>query len=151
MTKIECPNCKRRALAFVQEQVACKNCRTTFDAKGLFDTWSVQFADKARDNHIFRSLYDKFVRCPYCHETKLMCHTELKQWLCFGCFKTWHEDAIKFCEYCKSHEETRYFHRVGACNMCWKYYNNHEKYRVPVVIPDYVLKNFDLNKDKLFY
>ena len=71
--------------------------------------------------------------------------------LCFGCFKTWREEAIRYCEYCKFHKEARCFHRVGACNMCWKYYNNHEKYRVPVVIPARVLANFSLNKDKLFY
>ena len=151
MIKVECPNCKQRELSFSRENVACENCHTAFDATGLFDTWSVVFADKARDNHIFRSLYDKFVRCPFCHETKMMCHTDLKWWLCFGCFKTWREDAIKYCEYCKSHKESRYFHRVGACNMCWKYYNNHEKYRVPVEIPARVLANFSLNKDKLFY
>ena len=147
MIKVECPNCKQRELPFVRENVACENCQTAFDATGLFDTWSVVFADKARDNHIFRSLYDKFVECPYCHETKMMFHTDVKWWLCFGCFKTWREDAIRFCEYCKFHEESP----SCRCLMCWKYYNNHEKYRVPVVIPARVLANFSLNKDKLFY
>ena len=151
MIKVECPNCKQRELPFVRENVACENCHTAFDAAGLFDTWSVDFADKARDNHIFRSLYDKFVECPYCHETKMMFHTDVKWWLCFGCFKTWREDAIRYCEYCKFHEETRCFKLDDVCYSCWDYYTNHEKYRVPVVIPARVLANFSLNKDKLFY
>ena len=150
MTKIECPSCTERTLPFVQSEAVCENCHECYDAAKLKDIWLNTFSGKIRQIEVFHVLKN-YVFCSTCYKESLIFHNGLNLWMCFCCYRTWKEHQLKYCEYCKMHKHTHLFHRIGVCNSCWKYYMNYEKYKPSKSPPEWLWKNFDFNKDKIFW
>ncbi len=149
-TKIECPSCEQRELPFLEPESVCENCQGSFVATELRDNWPDAFADKIRPVKVF-SHFNDVVVCGSCLNRAMIFHESLKLWMCFNCFKTWQENQLKFCEYCKIHKTLGNFYSVDACKMCWEYYSNYDKYKSAEPPPAWMWNNFDFVKDKIFW
>ena len=150
MIKIECPSCMQRALPFVQPETVCENCETAFKATDLKDIWPNSFPDKIQPIKVFR-LLEKLVFCSKCFKESMLFHEDIKLWMCFNCYRTWQEHQLKFCEYCKFYKGGEHFSSSDACNSCWEYYMNYDKYKSKELPPAWMWKKYDFYKDKIFW
>ena len=150
MIKIECPCCEHLTLPFVQPETVCENYQEAFVADYLKSVWPDTFPDKIRPFKVFRHL-ENVVYCGKCHSEAMIFHKDLERWLCFGCYRTWQDRQLKFCEYCKFHRTLDNFHLIDACNLCWEYYMNYDEYKSDKSPRAWMLKKFNLNKDKIFW
>ncbi len=150
ITSIECPSCEQLALPFLQPEAVCENCQGSFLATELKDIWVETFPNRIRLIKVFRHM-EEVVDCGNCLDQAMIFHEGLKLWMCFNCFKTWQENQIKYCEYCKIHKSLGKFYSTNACKMCWEYYSNYDKYKPDELPPAWLWNNFDFNKDKIFW